>query len=247
MDRKNPDRRIPAGKLLRRGLLVLVSPLLLYLAAALIGSLVPRNAGWREPPDGVLIFVRSNGVHADLVLPARAEGIDLYRMVPPGHIEDPGLAQGWIAFGWGQREFYLETPRWADLTVRNAFRAVFGGDALMHVEHVAPPRASAATRPVRLERSAYRRLVASVAGGFVRTGDGRPIPLLGTGYGRSDVFYEATGRYHALLTSNQWTSNRLAAAGVRIGVWTPFAQGMMWRFRRSSPPTAPAPARPSQA
>ena len=216
---------------LRIILLALLALPLLYLAAAVAGALMPRNPGWEEPPQGVLVFVRDNGVHVDLVLPASAAGFDLYRLVSPAHIADPESARGWVAFGWGQREFYLETPRWADLTARNAARAVFGGDTLMHIEHVARPRPSPDTQPLRLERHAYRRLVAAMTSGFVIREDGSPIPLLGKDYADNDIFYEGTGHYNAFRTSNQWTAEALADAGVKIGLWTPFAQGMMWRFR----------------
>ena len=47
------------------------------------------------------------------------------------------------------------------------------------------------------------------------------------GYGAQDVFYSARGRYSAGNTCNQWTSDTLAAAGVRTGWWTPFAGGVM--------------------
>ncbi|MDP9422049.1 MAG: DUF2459 domain-containing protein [Pseudomonadota bacterium] len=65
---------------------------------------------------------------------------------------------------------------------------------------------------------------------FVLDRSRRTILLRGRGYGPDDVFYEAHGRYSALKTSNQWTSDRRADAGVEIGAWTPFAQGIMWRF-----------------
>jgi uncharacterized protein (TIGR02117 family) len=207
---------------------------LLYLVGALVGALVPRNSGWQEPSRGILLFVRDNGVHVDLVLPATVAGIDLYRLARPDHIANREAASGWVAFGWGQREFYLETPRWADLSVGNAARAVFGGDTLMHIEHVARPRPSSDTRPVRLEPHAYHRLVAAVRRGFATGRDGRTIPLLGKGYADNDVFYGGRGHYNAFRTSNQWTADVLAEAGVKVGIWTPFAQGLMWRFPKAN-------------
>lgn len=216
---------------LRGALLLVVAIPLAYLTAAAIGSLVPRNADWDEPRQGVLIFVRTNGVHADIVLPASAAGINLYRLVPPADISEPARAGGWVAVGWGQREFYLETPRWADLTVENAMRSVIGGDALMHIEHLVQPRSSPEMRAIRLDPQAYHRLVASMARYFVLDQSRRTVPLRGRGYGPNDMFYEARGRYSALTTSNQWTSDRLAEAGVETGVWTPFVQGILWRYR----------------
>jgi uncharacterized protein (TIGR02117 family) len=220
-------------RIVRTVLSMLVALPCLYLLGAVAGALVPRNPEWKEPLHGVLVFVRSNGVHVDLVLPALATGQDLYRRVPPEHVANPASASGWIAFGWGQREFYLETPRWSDLTVRNAARAVFGGSAVMHVEHGGRPRVSANIRPLLLEPEAYGRLVAYILGSFAVYADGRTVPIVGTGYGNNDIFYEATGRYSALRTSNQWAADALAVTGVKVGVWTPFAQGIMWRFREA--------------
>ncbi|MFU8817129.1 MAG: TIGR02117 family protein, partial [Pseudomonadales bacterium] len=198
--------------------------------AAIIGALVPRNAGWQEREAGVLVWVRSNGVHAELVLPAQVQDIDWYQLLPPEDVRDPARAQGWIGIGWGQRDFYLETPTWDDLTARTALRAPIGGSALMHVGHLSQPRPGRWHRPVRLAPHDYRKLANAVLADFVRDPEGRTMPLAGAGYSRHDAFYEAHGHYHAFRTSNVWTGDMLAVAGVRIGVWTPFEQSIMWRF-----------------
>lgn len=223
-------------RFLRRVLLMLQALPCIYLLGAVAGAFVPRNPGWREPSHGVPVFVRSNGAHVDLVLPARDGGHDLYRWVSPEHVANPQSALGWIAFGWGQREFYLETPRWSDLTLLNASRAMFGGNVVMHVEHGRQPRPSTDMRPLLLETEEYDRLVAYILGSFSVDADGKPTMIAGSGYGRNDVFYEAIGRYSMIRTSNQWAADALAAAGVRVGSWTPFAWGIMWRFRRIQVP-----------
>jgi uncharacterized protein (TIGR02117 family) len=222
---------IRAKAVLKWSAVVLIGLPLLYLLAAVAGAFIPRNAGWTEPAEGVQIFVRTNGVHADVVLPAQAEGIDWYELLPPEHVRNPAAAGGWVGIGWGQREFYLETERWADLTVRTAVRALTGGDPLMHVGHLSQPRPSGMNRPLRLSPEAYRRMAEAIQRSFQRAEDGSAIPLTGEGYGEHDTFYEAHGTYHAFRTSNQWTSDILARAGVTIGIWTPFEQGIMWRFR----------------
>lgn len=91
-------------------------------------------------------------------------------------------------------------------------------------------------RPLLLGTEDYNRLVAYILGSFYVDADGKPRLVSGSGYGRNDVFYEARGHYSALRTSNQWTADALAAAGVKIGFWTPFAWGVMWRFRRIQMP-----------
>ena len=210
--------------------LLIVALASLYAFAAAIGAMIPRNAAWREPDGGIPVFLRSNGVHVDIVLPARAAGISWYPLLPPRDIAEPARAGGWIAFGWGQRDFYLETPAWSDLSPRTALRAILGGDALMHITHLSRPRPGPDIRPLRLAPAAYRRLARSIAAQFHPGGGGRPRLLPNAAYGPDDAFYDARGHYSALDTSNQWTADRLAEAGVRIGVWTPLANGILWRF-----------------
>ncbi len=203
---------------------------LLYGGLALLGAVIPRAVA-TSPGREVLIYVSSNGIHADIIMPAKGPDMDWTTLAPPADVADPARARGWIAVGWGQRDVYLNVPRWADLTPAIAAKAMIGGESLLHVTHMGPPRLSATVRPVRISREGYRRMVRAMAASFVRGADGRPVAIPGRGYGANDAFYEARGTYSAVRTCNQWTGERLADAGVRVGYWTPFPQSLMWRFR----------------
>lgn len=210
----------------------LVGLVLLYLAAGVAGSLIPANPGWREPEQGVTLFVRTNGVHTWLVMPKQAAGVDWRPLADPAHIRDPRFGRGdHVAIGFGNRDFYLNTPTWWDLSIPTAFAAAFGrGPGLVHLDHVWNPQPGPDQRPIRLSPDQYRRLAGHVRASFVLGPDARPVPLIGRGYGGSDIFYEGRGRYDARRTCNEWTGEALREAGVRVGVWTPFSQSVMWRF-----------------
>lgn len=215
---------------LRAALLLILAGPLAYLAAALVGGLIPANPGWRAPPTGVTIFVRTNGVHTWVMVPTRGPDMDWRTLIDPLHLRDPRYAGDYLAIGWGSREFYLETPAWEDLSAGTALRALFGnGPTLMHVDHEYRPRPTADQQPLRLTRAQYRRLTRFILASFERDAAGRVLPLLGRGYGRSDIFYLARGRYNLFRTSNEWTGAALREAGVRVGVWTPFAAAVMAR------------------
>lgn len=192
------------------------------------GALVPANPGWTEPAPGsagtVDIFVETNGVHTGLVLPVFAQRVNWYDDFP---ITDanPALPATHVLIGWGSRDFYLETPTWADLDWRVAARAGLGLDTtLLHVVHLANPTAQSWRRPLRLSPEQYRRLAASIRSGRVEGGAAIP------GYTPDDVFYPARGRYTAAITCNEWIAERLREAGVKTGIWTPLAAGVMrWR------------------
>ncbi|WP_189675825.1 TIGR02117 family protein [Sphingomonas glacialis] len=207
--------------------------LVAYGAAGMAGGAVPSNAGWSQPRDGVRILVESNGVHTDLVLPKVAAGVDWRDLLPGDDLADPRYAGfDHVAIGWGERTFYLETPRWSDVKPLTVLRAAIGSDrTVLHVEHIAPPAAADDAREVVLRPDEYRRLAAFIRASFA----GRQA-WHRAGYGSNDAFYQARGRYSAIETCNAWTGDALRAAGVRIGVWTPFPVTVLGWF---APPRHP--------
>ena len=215
-----------------RGLAFILSLPLVYGLAALILGLVPANLSWREPDQGVDIFLRTNGVHTWIVVPKTNAIMDWRPYVPGEHLEDPRYgAADHVAFGYGNREFYLNTPTWGDLSPRTAALALFGsGPSLLHVEHDHQPRPTDDTRPLTITPDQYRRLAAYIRARFELGPGGETRPLLGRGYNSWDMFYEARGGYSFVMTCNEWTGRALRHAGIRTGLWTPLAQSIMWRL-----------------
>lgn len=182
--------------------------------------------GGAEDSDGpVEIFIVSNGYHASLVLPLRAHGIDWTERHPPDHFAVPAPGASHVWFGWGERDFYMETRTLAELRIGTAVGAlIFGTETVMHVALSSAPGPSARMRRIVASRAQYLRLA-----DFVRAAFAGPEPRLypGRGYGLNDAFYQAVGRYSAIETCNEWTSRALRHAGLRTGLWTPFADSVL--------------------
>jgi len=207
---------------LRGALLVILVPLGLYLALAAVLSRLPVNTNWVEPQNGIQVYVITNGVHTGIVVPAVAPGVDWRTRVAANDLPNPHNAGKWLIFGWGDREFYLHTARWSDFRVSTGINAFAGlGTTLMHVDHIQSIGESRDVRPLRLTTDQYRRLAAFIAASFSTRRE------VLHGYGPSDVFYGANGHYSALRTCNVWTEGALSAAGVKVGVWSPFEDGVM--------------------
>jgi uncharacterized protein (TIGR02117 family) len=193
-----------------------------YLLLAVVLGAWPVNRGFGETADGVTIHVRTNGVHAEIVVPTRAEGVDWSLDHPPRHFRRLDAPLAWIAFGWGDRDFYLNTPTWRELRLRTALVALSGlGQGAMHVEYVDRPEAYASQR-VRISAAQYRKLVEYLRGSFRRDATGRPLRIDAPGYFDTDAFYEAIPVYTFWFTCNEWVRRGLADAGVRTAAWAPF-------------------------
>ena len=204
-------------------LAAIVLALLLFALTGWIGSSIPRNSGWTEPDDGIPIMVGSNGVHTELIMPLVTPEKDWSAEFPVTELAVPDRGFTHIAISWGEKEVFLNTPTWWDLSPTTVLRIVgIGGDGLLHVSWYVRPAPADDFRPIRLTSAQYLRLVAAIE---------RSLPhgqrVRYDGYGPEDVFYEAPGHYTPSNTCNQWTSNMLAEAGVKTGWWTPFAGGVM--------------------
>jgi uncharacterized protein (TIGR02117 family) len=144
---------------------------------------------------------------------------------------------------WGERDFYLNTPRWQDVKITDIIRAGIGSDrSLVHVYHMQRPQEGRYARRLVISHAAYRklsgRLMQDVA--LPENGPLTPIP----GYGGDDVFYRGRGHYSLINSCNAWTGNHLRAIGVRVGAWTPAEHHVMRWFPPAAPPETAAPRAP---
>lgn len=208
----------------------------IYLLAAWIGSSISRNSDWEEPSTGgVVIAVESNGVHTSLILPLVTAQKDWRMDFPLSDIAAPNRPYTHISISWGERDVFLKTPTWWDLSPLLVLKIITeGGQGLEHVSFYFRPSTSETVRPIRLSDAQYTKLVTAIEAGLPNE---RPLTKH-PGYGRSDVFYDAKGRYTPIHTCNQWTGNRLADAGVKVGRWTPLEGSVMKWLQISHNPDA---------
>jgi len=221
-------RKSKAGRWVGRILTAVLALPGLYLVAALAGSLIPLNGGWTEPSEGTTVYIADNGIHADIVMPVNAQGLDWSGLIPRS-----AAAAGaqWIAFGSGEERVYLDTPTWWDITPRTIWSALTGGKRVMHVEYVPSPYYTA--REIRLRPEEYRRLWAAIRADFALDANGRPQRIAHPGYGPTDAFYRAVGKESAFRTCNTWVAKWLRLAGVETSLWPPLVEGLVWRYRKT--------------
>ncbi len=224
-------RRLLTYSLAALGILVVVA--VVYLAAALLLGIIPVNDDFRNAESGIEVFLVSNGVHVDFVLPVRSQAIDWAELFPRKRFVEVDSTCEYVMFGWGERSFYIETPTWSDVRVWTVVRAMlWPTPSVMHVQYLRGKPAGEETRRVVLSDSQYEALIAAIRRSFQTTADDRIAAIPGTSYGNTDNFYEGTGSYHALNTCNMWTNRLLKEAGVRTAVWSPFTEGILYHIDR---------------
>lgn len=177
--------------------------------------------------DAVEIFIRSNGVHTDFVLPVRSACIAWDTFVAPAAC-NADSSYPYIAMGWGDKGFFLNTPTWGDLTFSTAFVAAAGlGETAMHVDYLKnPPKTGERGKQFRITREQYMQLIAYIRSSFTLQNN-KAMLIDHPGYGKRDKFFEANGSYSLFMTCNEWTGDGMEAAEMNVGVWTPLEFGIM--------------------
>ncbi|HAI75338.1 MAG TPA: TIGR02117 family protein [Microscillaceae bacterium] len=199
-----------------------------YLAISYVLKHIPANRKAAQPQEGIPIWVFSNGVHTDLCFPFQNEYFDWAGFVDVSMFKPD--AYEWVAFGWGDKGFYLETPTWAELKPQVAFKAMFKlSESTMHISLYGAMHQPSEKwqKSVLVTPAQYKILVDYVQQSFAYDATGQiiPIPFVGLpAYDHlNDHFFEAVRRYHLFYTCNTWANNALKRAGIRTATWAPFA------------------------
>ena len=80
------------------------------------------------------------------------------------------------------------------------------------------PGASEDCRSLTIGVPQYRALA-----GYIGSTMASPGWPAAAGYGATDIFYPAHGRFSLIKSCNVWVGEGLKAAGLPTGLWTPFA------------------------
>jgi len=203
------------------GLLIVV---FLYVAAALVLSFLGAGGKQTHCEERREVFLSSNGIHLDLVFPRE--------YLPEGFVErlETPPAVRYLAFGWGDLEFYLQTPTWEDLRARVVFGSLFlRGQAALHLTY--RYRQWDSWVPLYLCPHQFQRLVHYVEATFEQDARSQLREVAGAGYTAHDRFFKARGNFSPIHTCNQWVNRGLKQAGVRSSVWSPFVYGVLYHVR----------------
>ena len=201
-----------------------IGVVILYAAAALALGFIPADRDFQSTPGGTEIFVCSNGVHTDFVLPVATPVVDWSRRFPAQDFAGPLVGLDHIGIGWGNLDFYRSTPRWSDFKLSTALRALSGsGPSALHVQYRPGPGPSERCGRLTLDDAHYRALADYIDGSLLSSAAGDAAIPAASGYGSTDAFYTAVGRFSLFKSCNVWVGQGLKAAGLPSGIWTPFA------------------------
>lgn len=219
-------------KIVLKLVLFLIVFLFIYSLASVVLSIIPVNKNQSENNKEYTIYIKSNGVHTDLVLPIKTDLKDWSEKIKFENIKSKDSTHQYLAFGWGDKGFYLDTPEWSDLKFSTAFKAAFNlGTSAMHTTFYKQIQETENCVKIEISKEQYQKLITFIESSFQYDSIGNPIFIQATTYGKNDSFYEAHRTYNLFYTCNTWANQALKKADLKAAFWTPADKGIFHHYQ----------------
>lgn len=218
-------------RILFKALIALVTFLLTYTVVIFFTSIISVNGDRVNEDKNIPIYILSNDVHTDIVIPLKNEIKDWSSEISFLDTKAKDSTKNLLAFGWGDRGFYLDTPTWAELRFSTAAKAVTGlSSSAMHVTFYKNLKENETCKKILVSDKQYKDIIKYIEDSFLLD-SAKKIQRIGThSYGNQDVFYEAKGSYNLFYTCNTWANQALKAANQKAALWTVTDKGIFYHY-----------------
>ncbi len=213
------------ARYLIRGILILLILPLSYLFFSLVITFIPVSSKPSDCRQKHSIYIASsNMIHSDFILPVELLSTELRKDL----VLEP--EDRFIAFGWGDKNFYVNTPTWGDLTATNVFLALFtAGPSAVHVIRL--PEQEDYWLEIKLCDSQLEYINQYINRKFQKEGGSSKIHFASMSYTDKDDFYFGNGSLSLFFTCNSWVNEGLKFIGKPACLWTPYSFWMVSKYK----------------
>ena len=144
-----------------------------YFLCAITLSYIPVNNNFTPTTSGIDIYILSNGIHTDLVLPTKNEYKNWTKEIPYENTLSKDSRANFMAFGWGEKGFYLETPKWKDLKISTVLKAMFAlNTCAMHITNYNYLKENNECKKITISPEQYKKLVEYIESSLIKNTSG---------------------------------------------------------------------------
>jgi uncharacterized protein (TIGR02117 family) len=217
---------------IRNAVITFLGLIILYIFIAVQLTIFPANEDYKPPAGGIAIYIVSNDVHTDFVLPVNIPQKNWIKDFPLSDFSDVDSTFKYISFGWGDKEFYLNTPTWSDFKLDIALKALFLSPAsLMHIEYLrSSPMESDLSKKILVTVGQYNTLVNYLENSFKKNKNGNYILIKVPFKSSNENYYESDESYNFINTCNNWTNQGIKSMGIKTATWAPFDRCIFYHF-----------------
>ncbi|GGA35095.1 hypothetical protein CYANOKiyG1_52640 [Okeania sp. KiyG1] len=179
---------------------------------------------------GISIYIYNTGIHTDILVPVRTKIWNWQQYLDLKLIANQSASIKYLAFGLGDRAYFLETYNGTSLPIVTIFKAMFlQTPSAMRVLAYRNIPQQYEIKCAIITQTNYRRLMEFINNSFQLDTQGNKINLLvDSNYGGG--FYAAKSNYSILRACNDWTAEGMKLAGVKTPVWSGLSSSIMYHI-----------------
>ena len=191
--------------------------LFMYISIAYIFTIFPyQNQTKIDNKKIKTIYLYYNIMHTDIILNIKDTNYNWQKLLPQLL---KNRTRGYISFGWGDQETYIDSPLWSDLKLFTALKALFlNTPSLIHLNYYCNINRSSNIKRVEVSKNQYKHIEEGILNSFGE----KPI-FFHKGYWESDLFYHSPYKYNLFNTCNTWTGDILRESNITMSYWTPLS------------------------
>lgn len=175
----------------------------------------------------ITVGLASGAIHYDFILPATPEVRGQFAFAEAAGVPVMHPNTKWIVVGWGAHEFYTTVGSYSDVSLSATWKGISGDLSVIRLEALGP-LSGEGIQWFQLSEAEFEALLASIDSDLPE--NPIAVPIASQPY---SAFFESPGRFHLFRTCNVWVGEKLRAAGVPFGWWTPTPYAVrlsLWRF-----------------
>jgi len=219
-------------KIIKKLFFAILIFLMIYSVSAFLLSKITINSDADNQPKDISIYIKTNGIHTDIILPVKNKIKNWSSQIKFENTKSNDTTATYLAFGWGNKGFYLDTPEWSDLKISTAFNAAFGlSNSAMHTTFYKAIKENKDCIKITVSEENYKKLVSNIEKTFQFDSSQNPLFIEATTYGNNDSFYEAKGNYSLFHTCNSWANETLKSANQKAAFWTVTDSGIFCHYQ----------------
>ncbi|MEM1167902.1 MAG: DUF2459 domain-containing protein [Cyanobacteria bacterium P01_H01_bin.35] len=212
---------------------ILLSLILSLFICLNIGYFTPRNLGnnycdLNSAKKGIPIYIYNTGIHTDILVPTKTKSWDWQEYLNLKLIANPSASINYLAFGFGDRAYFLETYTGTSLPIVTTFKALFlpTPSAMRVLAYKNIPQ-QYEIKCVMISQYNYLMLMEFINDSFQFDAQGNRRSLTIDPNYRVG-FYAAKDTYSILRACNDWTAEALRLAGVKTPLWSGLSRSIMY-------------------
>lgn len=200
--------------------LLFIALIISYIGLSYLLSIVPQQSNVSADEKNSTIYLSYDDIHSDIIINIENTTIDWKQLLPQ---TVKGRKKGYLCFGWGDRDTYINTPSWDDLSLSTGLKALFiNTPSLVHVKYYRDIKRYRDMQPIAISKGQQKVIEQKILESF-----GEEVVFKRRGYGYRDDFYHSPYHYNLINTCNTWSGDVLRESNITMSYWTPFSLNVL--------------------